>query len=48
MVLEVANEAEPAGDEAEEDDVDEAEPAGDEAEEDHVEVKDQKDREGLG
>ena len=32
MVLEVANEAEPAGDEAEEDDVDEAEPAGDEAE----------------
>ena len=38
----------PAGDEAEEDDVGEAEPAGDEAEEDDVEVKDQKDREGLG
>ena len=33
MVLEVANEAELAGDEAEEDDVDEAETAGDEAEE---------------
>ena len=36
MVLEVADEAEPAGDEAEEDDVDEAEPAGDKAEEDDV------------
>ena len=48
MVLEVADEAEPAGDEAEEDDVDEAEPAGDEAEEDDVEVKRPTRRTGKG